>query len=135
MALTDIKVRSAKSQERNTRLSMGMACFCLFILTAQNTGGAAFALVTSIGVYPETSLADARQKREEAKRLVAAGVDPREHKRAAKEEQAKEVITFESVARDWNASNQKWSESHSGVFLKAWKIICSMRLVSGISLS
>ncbi|WP_204528015.1 Arm DNA-binding domain-containing protein, partial [Citrobacter cronae] len=33
----------------------------------------------AFGVYPETSLADARQKREEARRLVAAGVDPREH--------------------------------------------------------
>lgn len=46
-----------------------------------------------------------REKREEARRQVAAGVDPREHKRAVKEEQAKEVITFESVARDWHASN------------------------------
>ncbi|WP_425025893.1 tyrosine-type recombinase/integrase [Pantoea agglomerans] len=73
----------------------------------------------AFGVYPETSLADARQKREEARRLVAAGVDPREHKRAVKEEQAKEVITFESVARDWHASNQKWSESHSGRVLKS----------------
>lgn len=73
----------------------------------------------AFGVYPETSLADARQKREEARRLVAAGVDPREHKRAVKEEQAKDVITFESVARDWHASNQKWSESHSGRVLKS----------------
>lgn len=73
----------------------------------------------AFGVYPETSLADARQKREEARRLVAAGVDPREHKRAVKEEQAKEVITFELVARDWHASNQKWTESHSGRVLKS----------------
>lgn len=72
----------------------------------------------AFGVYPETSLADARQKREEVRRL-AAGVDPCEHKRAVKEEQAKEVITFESVARDWHASNQKWSESHSGRVLKS----------------
>jgi len=70
-------------------------------------------------VYPETSLADARQKREEARKLVAAGIDPREHKRAVKEEQAKEVITFESVARDWHASNQKWSKSHSARVLKS----------------
>ena len=52
----------------------------------------------AFGVYPETSLAAARQKREEARKLVAAGIDPREHKRTVKEEQTKEAITFESVA-------------------------------------
>lgn len=30
-----------------------------------------------------------------------------------KEEQAKEIITFEKVARDWLATNQKWSEDHA----------------------
>lgn len=77
---------------------------------------------TSDGIWclpRKTSLADARQKREEARRLVAAGVDPREHKRAVKEEKAKEVITFESVARDWHASNRKWSKSHSARVLKS----------------
>ncbi len=44
---------------------------------------------------------------------MAAGIDPREHKRAVKEEQAKEIITFEKVARDWLATNQKWSEDHA----------------------
>jgi hypothetical protein len=29
-----------------------------------------------------------------------------------KEEQAKEIITFEKVAREWLATNQKWSEDH-----------------------
>ena len=67
----------------------------------------------AFGVYPEISLADARKKREEARRLVAAGIDPREHKRAVKEEQAKEIITFEKVAREWLVTNQKWSEDHA----------------------
>ncbi|ETS32576.1 phage integrase family protein [Photorhabdus khanii NC19] len=73
----------------------------------------------AFGIYPETSLADARQKREAARKLVAAGIDPREHKHAVKEEQAKEVITFESVARDWHAANKKWSEEHSRRVLKS----------------
>lgn len=73
----------------------------------------------AFGVYPETSLADARQKREEARRLVAAGIDPREHKRVVKEEQAKEAVTFESVAREWHAANKKWSEEHSRRVLKS----------------
>ncbi len=45
-------------------------------------------------------------RKEEARKLVAAGIDPREHKRAVKEEQAKEIITFEKVAREWLVTNQ-----------------------------
>jgi hypothetical protein len=44
MALTNIKVCSAKPQEKEyNTLVDGDACFCLFTLTAQNIGGSAFA--------------------------------------------------------------------------------------------
>lgn len=124
MALTDTKVRSAKSEEKEYSLVDGDGMFLLIHPNGSKYWRFRFRFggkqhLMAFGVYPETSLADARQKREEARRLVAAGVDPREHKRAVKEEQAKEVITFESVARDWHASNQKWSESHSGRVLKS----------------
>ncbi|AGN83710.1 integrase arm-type DNA-binding domain-containing protein [Enterobacter sp. R4-368] len=124
MALTDTKVRSAKPEVKEYSLVDGDGMFLLIHPNGSiywrfrfRFGGKQHLM--AFGVYPETSLADARQKREEARKLVAAGVDPREHKRAVKEEQAKEVITFESVARDWHASNQKWSESHSGRVLKS----------------
>ncbi|AST67773.1 integrase [Kosakonia cowanii] len=124
MALTDTKVRSAKPEEKEYSLVDGDGMFLLIHPNGSKYWRFRFRFggkqhLMAFGVYPETSLADARQKREEARRLVAAGVDPREHKRAVKEEQAKEVITFESVARDWHASNQKWSESHSGRVLKS----------------
>ncbi|MBB9297692.1 integrase arm-type DNA-binding domain-containing protein [Escherichia coli] len=124
MALTDTKVRSAKPQEKEYSLVDGDGMFLLLHPNGSKYWRFRFRFggkqhLMAFGVYPETSLADARQKREEARRLVAAGVDPREHKRAVKEEQVKEVITFESVARDWHASNQKWSESHSGRVLKS----------------
>lgn len=56
----------------------------------------------SLGVYPDVSLADARWKREEARRKVAAGVDPGEQREA----EAIALVettenTFEAVARDW----------------------------------
>ncbi|WP_455865054.1 tyrosine-type recombinase/integrase [Pantoea agglomerans] len=124
MALTDTKVRSAKPEAKEYSLVDGDGMFLLIHPNGSKYWRFRFRFggkqhLMAFGVYPETSLADARQKREEARRLVAAGVDPREHKRAVKEEQAKEVITFESVARDWHASNQKWSESHSGRVLKS----------------
>ncbi|MFZ5273919.1 tyrosine-type recombinase/integrase [Enterobacter asburiae] len=124
MALTDTKVRSAKPKAKEYSLVDGDGMFLLVHPNGSKYWRFRFRFggkqhLMAFGVYPETSLADARQKREEARKLVAAGVDPREHKRAVKEEQAKEVITFESVARDWHASNQKWSESHSARVLKS----------------
>ncbi|CAH5042066.1 Prophage integrase IntA [Serratia marcescens] len=124
MALTDTKVCAAKPEAKEYSLIDGDGMFLLIHPNGSKYWRFRFRFggkqhLMAFGVYPETSLADARQKREEAKRLVAAGVDPREHKRAVKEEQAKEVITFESVARDWHASHQKWSESHSGRVLKS----------------
>ncbi|HBT3180365.1 MULTISPECIES: tyrosine-type recombinase/integrase [Enterobacterales] len=121
MALTDTKVRSAKPQEKEYTLVDGDGMFLLIHPNGSKYWRFRFRFggkqhLMAFGVYPETSLAGARQKREEARKLVAAGIDPREHKRAVKEVQA---ITFESVARDWHASNQKWSESHSGRVLKS----------------
>ena len=124
MALTDTKVRSAKPEAKEYSLVDGDGMFLLIHPNGSKYWRFRFRFggkqhLMAFGVYPETSLADARQKRDEARKLVAAGIDPREHKRALKEEQAKEVITFESVARDWHASNQKWSDSHSARVLKS----------------
>lgn len=124
MALTDIKVRSAKPQEKEYTLVDGDGMFLLIHPNGSKYWRFRFRFggkqhLMAFGVYPETSLADARQKREESRKLVAAGIDPREHKRAVKEEQAKEAITFESVAREWHAANKKWSEEHSRRVLKS----------------
>ncbi len=124
MALTDIKVRSAKPQEKEYTLVDGDGMFLLIHPNGSKYWRFRFRFggkqhLIAFGVYPETSLAEARQKREEARRLVAAGIDPRQHKRAVKEEQAKEAITFESVAREWHAANKKWSEDHSRRVLKS----------------
>ncbi|HFL2637178.1 TPA: tyrosine-type recombinase/integrase [Salmonella enterica] len=118
MALTDTKVRSAKPEDNANPLSDGDGLFLLVHANGSKYWRFRFRFggkqhVMAFGVYPEVSLADARKKREEARKLVAAGIDPREHKRAVKEEQAKEIITFEKVARDWLATNQKWSEDHA----------------------
>ncbi len=72
-----------------------------------------------LGKYPEVSLVDTQARRDEARKLLANGIDPSENKQAVKVEQAQEVITFEEVARDWHASNQKWSASHSARVLKS----------------
>ncbi len=81
MSLTDTKVKNAKPSEKVVKLTDG---FGLYLLVHPN-GSKYWQLgyrfegkqkVFSIGVYPAVSLADARQRRDEAKKLLAAGVDP-----------------------------------------------------------
>lgn len=61
----------------------------------------------SLGTYPAIGLKDARQRRDEAKTMLAKGIDPGEHKKAIKAEAAAsatdEALTFEVVAREWYA--------------------------------
>lgn len=138
MALTDTKVRSAKPEAKEYSLVDGDGMFLLIHPNGSKYwrfrfGGKQHPMV--FGVYPETSLADARQKREEARRLVAAGIDPREHKRAVKEEQAKESSYLNLLPETGTPAIKSGLSHIVVVFLKVSKIICSMRLVSGISLS
>ena len=71
----------------------------------------------SLGTYPETGLRDARDRRDEARRLIAAGTDPSQARKADKADRAalREAQTtaeaglpgpgtFEHVARDWLAT-------------------------------
>ena len=65
--------------------------------------------LVSLGVYPGVGLRDARQKREDARRAVAVGIDPsvqRKAERAAGKRVAAD--TFEAVAREW------WEGVHRG---------------------
>ncbi len=56
----------------------------------------------SLGQYPDVSLADARVKRDEQRKLVAAGTDPVAVKREEAKAKAVAVANnFEAVARDW----------------------------------
>lgn len=140
MALTDTKVRSAKPEEKEYSLVDGDGMSLLVKPNGSKYWRFRFRFggkqhLMAFGVYPEISLANARQKREEARKLVAAGIDPREHKRALKEEQAKEIITFEKVAREWLATNQKWSEDHANRVKRAWRTISSRQLVLAILLN
>ncbi|HPE60101.1 MAG TPA: integrase arm-type DNA-binding domain-containing protein [Thiolinea sp.] len=68
----------------------------------------------SIGTYPETSLQEARRKHEEARALLARGVDPSSHKRRMKASRVDLTSTsFQVTADEWfQRSVPGWSESH-----------------------
>ena len=72
----------------------------------------------ALGVYPDVSLADARTRRDDARKLLANNIDPGDKKKSDKIEQ-EEARTFEQLAVEWHATNKKWSEEHSRRVLKS----------------
>lgn len=124
MALTDAKVRAAKPLDKSYKLTDGDGMH----LMVHTNGSKYWRLqyrfggkqkMLALGIYPEISLAEAREKRDAARKLIANGFDPSEKRKEVKEEQQKEFNTFEKVARDWHATNKKWSEGHSHRVLKS----------------
>jgi integrase len=69
----------------------------------------------ALGTFPDTSLAAARTRRDEARKLLGAGVDPSAHKKAAKASRLERAAnSFEVIAREWFAKQKTaWVDSHS----------------------
>ena len=111
MALTDVKVRNAKPADKPVKLTDGNGMHLLIHPNGSKYWRLQYRFagkqkLLALGVYPAISLADARNRRDDARRLIAAGIDPSEKKKAEKVEQSG-ALAFESVARDWHASNIK----------------------------
>jgi len=122
--LTDTAIRKAKSADKPQRLFDGGGLY----LEVSPAGGKLWRWKyrisgkekrLAIGIYPDTGLADARDKRDAARKLLAAGIDPGEHRKAEKaagEERA--ANSFEVIAREW-LGKQTWVE-HYRVKVEAW---------------
>jgi len=119
MPLTDTKVKNAKHGERPQKLFDSNG---LFLFVRATGGGKSWHFKyrfdgkekqLSFGTYPEISLAKARERREEARRMVAEGIDPGAVRKAMKEAKTATADTFEVLAREWIAkSTPAWSASH-----------------------
>lgn len=116
MALTDVKVRTAKPLDKPYKLADGGGLYLLVNANGSRYWRMKYRVMgreklLSIGVYPDVSLAVARQKRDEARRSLAAGDDPGAIKKA--EKQARKIATantFEAIAREWHkAKADRWS--------------------------
>ena len=105
MHLTDVAIRSAKPSEKARRLSDGAGLY----LEVSPAGGKWWRFKfhfdgkekrLSLGVYPDVGLKDARERRDDARRLLANGIDPavnRKVQKAAKVQRAAD--SFEVIGR------------------------------------
>lgn len=75
----------------------------------------------AFGVYPTVGLADARLKRDDAKKLIAQGIDPKAEQKGAQSE-IEGAYLFETIARHWHASMINWSEGHSARVMRGFEV-------------
>lgn len=125
MPLTDVAIRSAKPGKKPAKLSDERGLYLL----VNPSGGkwwrfdyryAGSRKTLSLGVYPDVTLKDARDRRDAIRKQLAAGVDPAEHRKTMKAAQSNRAAnSFESVAREWFDRYQPtWAISHASKIIQ-----------------
>ena len=125
MSLTATAVRNAKPSEKTQRLFDGLGLY----LEISPKGGKWWRLKyryagkekrLSLGTYPDTSLKAARDRRDEARKLLREGIDPSEHRKQVKtERRARSENSFEAIAKEWfEARSPNWVPSHADKIIR-----------------
>lgn len=125
MALSDLTIRTTKPGAKPIRLSDSGGLY----LEVAPSGGKLWRLKyrfngkekrLALGKYPEVGLKDARERRDDARKLLANEIDPGENRKvqkAAKTERA--ANSFEVVAREWIAKfTPTWAASHTSKIVR-----------------
>jgi len=119
MPLTNTAIRNAKPADKTRKLFDGGGLY----LEVTPSGGKWWRLKyryggkekrLSLGVCPEVSLKDARNRRDEARKLLANDIDPSENRKASKAAKVeRSANSFEVVAREWYAKHSpNWTSDH-----------------------
>ena len=115
--LTDSAIKVAKPKEKPYKLADGQGLY----LEVMPNGSKLWRLKYSyagkekrlaFGAYPTVPLQLARRRRDEARQQLAEGIDPGELKKAEKQAQKVEALTFEALAREWHQyRTPRWAPS------------------------
>ena len=127
MPLTNAAILNAKPKAKPYKLTDGDGMF-LFV---HPNGSKYWRLkyryankekILALGVYPEVNLADARERRMQARKVLATGRDPGEAKKEAKRlTLEKHENTFEVVAREWHQNRlAKWTPLYAKKYPQAF---------------
>jgi integrase len=125
MALNDVKLRKAAPRQKAYKLADGGGMFLL----VKPSGGKYWRFkyrwlgkekMLALGVYPEVSLAQARDRLNEARKLLADNKDPSDIKKETRRLlEIKSETRFEAIAREWHEANlHTWSKKHGEAVIK-----------------
>lgn len=106
MELSDTSIRGAKPQEKPYKLRDGQGLHLLVKPSGSRLWRLRYEFDgvekgLSLGIYPDVSLKRARAKRDEARKLIADGIDPSAKRKA---EKLADAESFEFVTREWLTS-------------------------------
>jgi integrase len=124
MHLKDTTIRNAKPKDKTYRVFDGEGLY----LEVLPTGGKYWRMKyffagkekrLALGVYPHITLAEARDRRAQARQLLAKGIDPGEAKKEVKRTATlKAANTFEAVAREWfEKRRHEWAPNFADMVL------------------
>ena len=125
MSLTDTAIRRTKPADKPVKMFDGRGLF----LQIAPAGGKWWRFryrfggkhkTLSMGVYPDVSLKDARDRRDAARKLLANDIDPGEQRKAIKAARGDRAAnSFEVIAREWFAKfSPSWAANHSSKILR-----------------
>ncbi|EKC2241810.1 tyrosine-type recombinase/integrase [Salmonella enterica] len=128
MPLTDLAIRRSKPKEKPYTLNDGNGLSLLIEPNGSKGWRLRYrfsgkAKLMSLGTYPNVALADARTARDEAKKLIAGGIDPAEVRKAKKREiESRFGNTFEGIAREWYEKRfDRWSPSYAEEMIETFE--------------
>jgi integrase len=77
----------------------------------------------SLGIYPDVNLKKARERREDARKLLADGIDPSANRKATKAATADRAFnSFEVVTREWfEKCSRNWAAAHSSRVIRLFE--------------
>ena len=127
-ALTEARIRAAKPQHAAYKLADTRGLHLLIT----SAGGRLWRFryryagrenTLGLGPYPEITLQEARDRREDLRRMLKHGVDPSAERKAAKAATADRAAnSFEVVAREWYGKNKDaWARTHAARILRRFE--------------
>lgn len=126
--LTEIAIRNAKPGAKAIKLADERGLY----LEVSPAGGKWWRLKyrldgkekrISLGVYPDVKLKEARERRDDMRKLLAAGIDPSQQRKTQKLLRAdRGANSFEAVAREWYAKQANtWAQAHGDRILRRFE--------------
>jgi integrase len=128
MSLTDTAIRNAKPREKQHKLTDEKGMYMLvkqagkYFRLDYRFGGKRKTL--ALGVYPDVTLKEAREKRDEARKLITDGIDPAQVRKVTKVMHAEQTANnFEAIVREWfTKRSPNWAESYATKIIRRFEL-------------